>query len=64
MATVYQLMIGEKQIGDVYHNEDDAARSAMRIAIDSGGVVEVWEAEEIEGTPYDELEWSNILRVF
>ena len=64
MAAIYQLMIGKKQINDVYHNEDDAARSAMQIAIDSGEVVEVWEAEEIEDTPYDELEWSNILRVF
>jgi hypothetical protein len=64
MATVYQLMIGKKQIGDLYYNEDDAINGAMQIAIDSGCGVVIREAEEIEDTPYDELEWNTLRVVF
>lgn len=56
--TIYQLMIGKKQINDVYYSKDDAANNATQIAMDTRGTVAVWEAEEIEGIPYDELDWS------
>lgn len=62
MTAIYKLMIEKKQINDVYYNEDDAINSAMQNAIDSECGVVIWEAEEIEDTPYDELEW-NILKV-
>jgi len=55
---IYQLMIDDNQIGDVYYNENDAVDNAMQIAIDSKESVAVWEAEEIDGVPYDVLEWT------
>lgn len=55
---IYQLMIDDNQIGDVYYNENDAVDNAMQIAIDSKEIVTVREAEEIDGVPYDVLEWT------
>lgn len=58
MATIYQLIIDDNQIGDVYYNENDAFKNAIQLAIDTEESVAVWEAEEIDGVPYDVLEWS------
>lgn len=61
MAKIYQLMIGKEQIGDVYYfDKHEAIYIAEEVAEDSGKNIEIWEAEEIEGTPYDALKWSII----
>ena len=57
MNKLYQLMIGKKEINDLYYNEDDARENAMQAAIDTGLPVTIWVAEEVEGVPVDELEW-------
>lgn len=62
MATIYQLMVEDKQINDLYYNEDDAIDNATEIAIDSLcqedlQIVEIWEAEEAEGLDADLLDW-------
>jgi hypothetical protein len=63
MAKIYQLMVDDKQINNLYYTEDDAIENATQIARDSLDletmqVVEVWEAEEIEDIPVDCLEWT------
>ncbi len=58
MTKIYQLMIGKKQINDLYYNEDDARENAKQIAIDTGKTIVIWVAEEIEGLELCQLEWS------
>ena len=63
MAVIYQLMIDGTQIGDVYHNENDAVDNAIQTAIDLKKSVAIGKAEENVGIPYNALEWS-IVRVW
>ena len=63
MAKIYQLMIGRKQINDLYYDEDDARENAMQIAIDTGDPVEIWAAEEHAVIPVDLLNW-RLIRIF
>jgi hypothetical protein len=58
MAKIYQLMIDDEQIRDLYYNESDAIENATQIAIDEKQTVAIWAAEEVEGVPVDALEWS------
>jgi hypothetical protein len=58
MATVYQLMSGDEQIGDIYYDVHDAIDNARQIARETNIYVELWEAEEIEDIPVDCLEWT------
>jgi hypothetical protein len=58
MAKIYQLMIDDEQIRDLYYNESDAIENATQIAIDEKQTVAIWVAEEVEGVPVDALEWS------
>lgn len=58
MSTIYQLMIDDRQIKDLYYNADDATGNAMQIAKDRKESVVIWEAEEIEGIPVDALVWT------
>ena len=58
MAKIYQLMIDDEQIRDLYYNESDAIENATQIAIDAKQTVAIWVAEEVEGVPVDALEWS------
>jgi flavin-binding protein dodecin len=58
MTTIYQLMIDDSQIGDVYYNENDAVDNAIQLAVDTKESVVVWEVEEIDDVPYDVLEWT------
>lgn len=60
MAKIYQLMIGNEQVNDVYYDEIDARANAVQIHLDRGMTVTVWEAEEIEDVPYDALKWTII----
>lgn len=60
MEKIYKLMIDNEQVNDVYYNENDARDNAVQIILDTGMIVEIWEAEEIEDVPYDALEWSII----
>lgn len=62
MTKIYQLVIGGDEMRYLYHDETDAIEKATQIARDSLSletmqVVEIWEAEEIEGVPVDELDW-------
>ena len=58
MEKIYQLMMGKKQVNDLYYDETDAFENAKQIVIDTGKTVEIWVAEEIEGVPVDALEWT------
>ena len=63
MTKIYQLMIGMSQIGDVYYDRDDAIENAKQIARDTGMRVSVWEAEDIEDVPVDELDWTILTTI-
>ena len=60
MATIYQLMIDDKQIGELYYNEGDVINDATQLSIEREEHVEVWGAEEIEDIPVDCLEWTKV----
>lgn len=64
MAKIYQLMIDNEQINDVYYDENDARDNAVQIILDTGMIVEIWEAEEVEDIPLDLLEWTLSREVF
>jgi hypothetical protein len=64
MGKIYQLMMGKKQVNDLYYDETDAFENAKQIVIDTDKPIEIWDkpieiwvAEEIEGVPVDALEW-------
>lgn len=63
MTKIYQLMIENEQINDVYYNEDDARANATQIHSDLGMTVTIWEAEEIADAPYDVLEWTTLITI-
>ena len=58
MARIYQLMIDERQIGDIYYNEHDAIDNAEYLARDLNETVAIWEAEEVEGLDAELLDWA------
>lgn len=60
MAKIYQLMIDREQISDLYYDKHDAKNNALQACIETMETVEIWEAEEIDGIPYDMLDWSMI----
>ena len=64
MATIYQLMIDDKEIGELYYNEGDAINDATQLSIEREEHVEVWGAEEIADIPVDCLEWTKVRDVW
>ena len=58
MTKLYQLMIEKNQINDLYYDRDDAIDNAKQLFRDKGRPVTVWVAEDIEGVPVDELDWT------
>ena len=63
MTKIYQLMIGRNQINDLYYDRDDAIDNAKQLVRDKGMPVTVWVAEDIEGVPVDELDWTTLATV-
>ena len=63
MTKIYQLMIGRKQVNDLYYDRDDAIESAKQHVRDTGMPVSVWVAEDIEGVPADELDWTALTAI-
>ena len=63
MAKIYQLMIGNNQINDLYYDRDDATENAKQLTLDTGMPVAIWEAEEIEGVSVDVLDWTTLTTV-
>ena len=63
MAKIYQLMIGITQIYDLYYDRDDAMENAKQLSLDTGMLVSIWEAEEIEGVSVDVLDWTILTTV-
>ena len=61
MTKLYQLMIGRKQVNDLYYDRDDAIENAKQLVRDIGLPVSVWVAEDIEGV--DELDWTTLTTV-
>jgi len=57
MATLYQLMSGDKQIGEICYDFRDAINNAEQISREENVPVEIWEAEDVEDIPVDCLEW-------
>ena len=58
MTTIYQLMSGDKQIGELYYDFCDAINNAEQISREENVPVEIWEAEDVEDIPVDCLEWT------
>ena len=58
MTKLYQLMIGRRQVNGLYYDRDDAIDNAKQLFRDKGRTVTVWVAEDIEGVPVDELDWT------
>ena len=58
MTKIYLLMNGNSQIGDLYFDRDDAIENGKQIARDTAMPVLIWEAEDIDGVPIDELDWT------
>ena len=63
MTKIYQLMIGRNQINDLYYDRDDAIENAKQHVRDTGMPVSVWVAEDIEGVPVDELDWTTLTTI-
>ena len=63
MAKLYKLMIEKSQINDIYYDRDDAIDNAKQLVRDKGMPVTVWVAEDIEGVPADELDWTILTTV-
>ena len=63
MTKIYQLMIGRRQVNDLYYDRDDAIENAKQLVRDTGMPVSVWVAENIEGVPADELDWTRLTTV-
>jgi len=60
MTTIYQLMSGNKQIGEICYDFRDAINSAEQISREKNVPVELWEAEDVEDVPVDCLEWHPL----
>ena len=58
MTKIYQLMIGRRQVNDLYYDRDDVIENAKQLVRDTGLPVSVWVAEDIEGV--DELDWTTL----
>ena len=63
MTKLYQLMIGGRQVNDLYYDRDDAIENAKQLVRDTGKPVSVWVAEDVEGVPVDELDWTTLTTV-
>lgn len=63
MTKKYQLMIGRRQVNDLYYDVDDAIANAKQLVGDTGIPVSVWVAEDIEGVPVDELDWTTLTTI-
>lgn len=63
MANIYQLMIGRRQINDLYYDRDDAIESAKQLVRDKGIPVSIWVAEDIEGVSVDVLDWTALTTI-
>ena len=61
MTKLYQLMIGRRQVNDLYYDRDDAIENAKQLVRDKGMPVTVWVAEDIEGVSADELDWTILI---
>ena len=61
MTKLYQLMIGRRQVNDLYYDRDDAIENAKQLVRDTGLPVSVWVAEDIEGV--DELDWTTLTTI-
>ena len=61
MTKIYQLMIGRRQVKDLYYARDDAIDNAKQLVRDTGISVSVWVAEDIEGV--DELDWTTLTTI-
>ena len=59
MTKIYQLMIEKSQINNLYYDRDDAIENAKQLVRDKGMPVTVWVAEDIDGVPVDELDWTT-----
>ena len=64
MTKIYQLMIGRKQVNDLCYDADDATENAKQLVRDAGIPVSVWVAEDIEGVPVDESDWTKLTTVY
>lgn len=62
MTKIYQLMIGKRQVNDLYYDRDDAIENAKQLVRDAGIPVSVWVAEDIEGV--DELDWMKLTTIY
>ena len=60
MTKLYQLMIGRRQVNDLYYDRDDAIENAKQLVRDTGLPVSVWVAEDIEGVSVDVLDWKHM----
>ena len=63
MTKLYQLMIEKSQINDLYYDRDDAIDNAKQLVRDTGLPVSVWVAEDTEGVPVDELDWTTLTTI-
>ena len=63
MAKLYQLMIEKSQINDLYYDRNDAIEIAKQLVRDKGMPITVWVAEDIEGVPVDELDWTILITI-
>ena len=61
MAKLYRLMIGRRQVNDLYYDRDDAVDNAKQLVRDTGLPVSVWVAEDTEGV--DELDWTTLTTI-
>ena len=61
MTKIYQLMIGRRQVNDLYYDRDDAIDNAKQLVRDTGLPVSVWVAEDTEGV--DELDWTTLTTI-
>ena len=61
MTKIYQLMLGRKQVNDLYYDRDDAIENAKQLVRETGIPVSVWVAEDIEGV--DELDWTTLTTI-
>ena len=62
MTKLYQL-IGGRQVNDIYYDRDDAIEYAKLHVRDTGMPVSVWVAEDVEGVPVDELDWTTLTTI-
>ena len=61
MTKIYQLMIGNRQVNDLYYDRDDAIDNAKQLVRDTELPVSVWVAEDTEGV--DELDWTTLTTI-